>query len=132
LRIPVLSKTLFSLKNERYFCFGAANDGIRAVRFTWRYGVIRIFGAGYRRKVVSEARATAFIDLPGEMAITADPSTGSRALDDTLQWVRRFKLSSYDAANLELALREGLPPLATLDADLRQAVALVGGMAVGP
>ena len=39
-----------STSEKRYFCFGAVDDGILTVRFTWRGGVIRIFGAGYWRK----------------------------------------------------------------------------------
>ena len=35
---------------KRFFCFGAVNEGILTVRFTYRSGVIRIFGAGYWRK----------------------------------------------------------------------------------
>jgi len=35
---------------ERYYCFGRAGDGILTVRFTYRRGVIRIFGAGYWRR----------------------------------------------------------------------------------
>jgi hypothetical protein len=34
----------------RYFCFGRVGDGVMTVRFTWRAGRIRIFGAGYWRK----------------------------------------------------------------------------------
>ena len=34
----------------RYFCFGKVLDGIMTVRFTYRAGRIRIFGAGYWRK----------------------------------------------------------------------------------
>ncbi len=34
----------------RYFCFGKVADGIMTVRFTYRAGRIRIFGAGYWRK----------------------------------------------------------------------------------
>jgi uncharacterized protein len=34
----------------RYFCFGKVGDGIMTVRFTYRAGRIRIFGAGYWRK----------------------------------------------------------------------------------
>ena len=64
--------------------------------------------------------------LLSEMAITVDTNTAARALGDILQLTRRFKLSSYDASYLELALREGLP-LATQDADLRNAMVQVGG-----
>jgi uncharacterized protein len=35
---------------RRYFCFGAVGRGVMTVRFTWRDGRIRIFGAGYWRK----------------------------------------------------------------------------------
>jgi hypothetical protein len=35
---------------KRYFCFGEVGGGILTVRFTYRNGVIRIFGAGYWRK----------------------------------------------------------------------------------
>ena len=34
----------------RYFCFGAVAGGIMTVRFTYRAGRVRIFGAGYWRK----------------------------------------------------------------------------------
>ncbi len=81
------------------------------------------------RGLVSEARATAFIGLLQEMGIDTDTHTADRAMGDTLQLARRFKLSSYDAAYLELALREGLP-LATLDADLRSAMLQTGGAVV--
>ena len=39
-----------STTETRYFCFGEVNGGILTVRFTWRDGAIRIFGAGYWRK----------------------------------------------------------------------------------
>jgi uncharacterized DUF497 family protein len=39
-----------SESEQRYFCFGEVNGGILTVRFTYRGGVIRIFGAGYWRK----------------------------------------------------------------------------------
>jgi uncharacterized DUF497 family protein len=35
---------------RRYFCFGIVGAGVMTVRFTWRHGRIRIFGAGYWRK----------------------------------------------------------------------------------
>ena len=37
-------------KEERYFCIGKVEDKILTVRFTYRAGKIRIFGAGYWRK----------------------------------------------------------------------------------
>ena len=47
----VIAKDLAHSDTEkRYFCFGEVNGGILTVRFTYRGGVIRIFGAGYWRK----------------------------------------------------------------------------------
>ena len=37
-------------QEPRHFCFGLVEDGIMTVRFTYREGLIRIFGAGYWRK----------------------------------------------------------------------------------
>ena len=39
-----------SSSERRYYCFGEAGGGILTVRFTYREGVIRIFGAGYWRR----------------------------------------------------------------------------------
>jgi uncharacterized protein len=47
----VIAEDLAHSKSEkRYFCFGEVRGGILTVRFTFRGGVIRIFGAGYWRK----------------------------------------------------------------------------------
>ena len=35
---------------RRYFCFGRVGNGVLTVRFTYRAGRIRIFGAGFWRK----------------------------------------------------------------------------------
>jgi uncharacterized DUF497 family protein len=39
-----------SKEETRYYCFGKFGGGILTVRFTYRNGVISIFGAGYWRK----------------------------------------------------------------------------------
>jgi hypothetical protein len=47
----VIAEDLSHSENEkRYYCFGKTGEGILTVRFTYRGGVIRIFGAGYWRK----------------------------------------------------------------------------------
>ena len=35
---------------RRYYYFGKVGEGVLTVRFTYRRGVIRIYGAGYWRK----------------------------------------------------------------------------------
>jgi predicted nucleic acid-binding protein len=75
--------------------------------------------------LVSEADSQRFISLLGQLELVTDVETMAHALGDTLNLARRYKLSAYDAAYLELALRKGLS-LATLDADLSQAAARAG------
>ena len=77
------------------------------------------------RGVVTEADAQRFIALLGRLNIVTDQATAKYALGDTLNLTRRNKLSTYDAAYLDLALRTGLP-LATLDADLAKAATTAG------
>jgi uncharacterized DUF497 family protein len=35
---------------DRFYCFGEVDGAILTVRFTWREGRVRIFGAGYWRQ----------------------------------------------------------------------------------
>ena len=74
---------------------------------------------------MTEARSGAFLEMLEDVDIEVDAATFAHALSDTLQLARRYKLSSYDASYLELALRLGLP-LATLDEDLQRAAKKAG------
>lgn len=49
-RRVIAADTTHSRDEQRYFCFGRVADRILTVRFTWRGGKIRIYGAGYWRK----------------------------------------------------------------------------------
>ena len=102
------------------------DDAQAVVPGVWPLEVANVIVKAQAKGLVSEARATAFIGLLDDMGISVDARTAERALTDTLQLARRFKLSSYDASYLELALREGLQ-LATLDADLHSAMLQTGG-----
>ena len=61
-----------------------------------------------------------FISQLENLPIHVDPLTSRQSFNRTLVLARAYKLSSYDAAYLELAMREGLP-LATLDKSLIKA-----------
>lgn len=104
-------------------------DSEAVVPGMWELEAANVIVKAQSRGLVTEARATAFIGLLNDMRITVDASTAERALGDTLQLARRFKLSAYDACYLELALREGLA-LATLDGELRDAIFQTGGTLV--
>lgn len=74
---------------------------------------------------LTEARSAEFVHALHQMHIKIAPETSVQAMGDTLQLAQRYNLSAYNAAYLELALREGLP-LATLDEALIKAVKKAG------
>jgi predicted nucleic acid-binding protein len=103
----------------------AQEDGEALVPGIWALEAANVMVKAQAKRLVTEARCAAFAGLLQEMSIRTDPLTATHALGDTLQLARRFRLSSYDASYLELAMREGLP-LATLDGDLRSAMEQTG------
>lgn len=66
-----------------------------------------------------------FMSQLENLAIQTDTMTSHHAFNRTLTLARAYKLSSYDAAYLELAIREGLP-LVTLDKGLAKAASKAG------
>ena len=91
----------------------------------WPLEVANAVLMGERRKRSTQADAQRWITVLETLPITLDGETAARAWNDTLRLARAQNLSAYDAAYLELALREGLP-LATLDAGLKAAAQAVG------
>jgi predicted nucleic acid-binding protein len=79
---------------------------------------------GEHRGRIKPAESAAFIAMIGELPIVADPS-GSRLLNATMGLAREHKLTAYDAAYLELAMRLGVP-LATGDRNLAAAAERAG------
>lgn len=95
------------------------------VPVTWGLEVANVIARAEAKDLVTEARSGAFLEMLEGVDIEVDAATFVHALSDTLQLARRYKLSSYDASYLELALRSGLP-LATLDEDLLKAAKKAG------
>ena len=91
----------------------------------WSLEVANVIAKVESKGIVTEADSQRFIAIIGRLNIVTDQAMATHALGDTLNLARRFRLSSYDAAYLELALRNGLP-LATLDADLAKAATIAG------
>jgi len=86
----------------------------------WRLEIANTLLIGERRKRHQQsdtARSITFLDA---LPIHVDDQTSRRALGDALAIARSYGITVYDAAYLELSLREGLP-LATLDSDLIEA-----------
>lgn len=91
----------------------------------WPLEVANSLLVGERRQRLEEADIVEFVGLLASLPIHIDPETSERAPREILNLARAQRLSSYDAAYLELAMRRGLP-LATLDRELRSAAAAVG------
>lgn len=95
------------------------------VPVTWALEVSNVIARAETKGLVTEAQSEAFVEMLKGVEIVADPTTFSRALSDTLQVARRYRLSAYDASYLELAMRQGLA-LATLDQALQKAAKSAG------
>lgn len=91
----------------------------------WSLEVANVLARAEATGLVTEARSETFIAMLQQLDISVDPATSAHALAATLQLARRHKLSAYDAAYLELALRTGLA-LATLDEKLSKAARKAG------
>ena len=100
--------------------FDRLSQGGAWVPSLWRLEVANVLEMGIRRKRHNvEFRDATLADL-SQLPIQTDHETDQQAWGATLHLANRHRLTLYDAAYLELALRRSLP-LATLDEDLRRA-----------
>jgi predicted nucleic acid-binding protein len=95
--------------------------GARAsVPSIWALEVVNALLIAERRKRISQADSAAAWAALQELPLETDEETGRRAGSNTLALARQQQLSVYDAAYLELAMRQAAP-LASLDKVLRDA-----------
>jgi predicted nucleic acid-binding protein len=86
----------------------------------WHLEATNVLLGAEKRCEVEAGEIERFISQLENLPLHVDPLTSHQSFNRTMALSRIYKLSSYDAAYLELAIREGLP-LATLDKDLRKA-----------
>ncbi len=91
----------------------------------WHLEVVNVLLVGERRGRCTQADTTSWLSYLAGLPIVVDGATEARAWVETLNLARQQGLTSYDAAYLELALREAVP-LATMDARLRASAQAVG------
>jgi predicted nucleic acid-binding protein len=96
----------------------------------WPLEVLNVMLMAQRRGRMAEAARRDRILFLGKLPITLDTETAAQAWGATNRLAERHRLTLYDATYLELAQRLNLP-LATLDAELREAargerIALLG------
>lgn len=102
-----------------------AGGGEAAVPAIWPFEVANALLVAERHKRIALTQVTSVLQRIADLPIAIDPIRVERAFGAILSTARDGKLTEYDAAYLELALREGLP-LATLDDRLKQAARKVG------
>jgi predicted nucleic acid-binding protein len=91
----------------------------------WPLEVANALCVAERRKRLQASDSARFAELLYALPITVEPAPLERVLGPVLALARAQGLSSYDAAYIELAMREGLL-LATLDGRLRASAKRVG------
>ena len=115
--------------------FDLVTNGVEALAPPlWPYEVANSLAVAERRKRTTPGKTAGFLNRLAKFPITigwSDANTVAHVFEQVLSLARQHKLSTYDAAYLELALREGLP-LATLDRNLRKAAEAAGVDLVNP
>lgn len=96
----------------------------------WPFEVANVLRTAERRGRMDSAAQAAFLERLRLLPIAIEQRPAAWLAQQILPLARTYKLSAYDAAYLELAIREGLP-LATLDDDLRQAACAAGVTLIG-
>lgn len=91
----------------------------------WHLEVVNVTLGLEKRQEITTAEAEGFMAQLENLPVYVDPLTSNQAFARITALARSYKLSSYDAAYLELAIREGLP-LATLDSALRKTAKQAG------
>ena len=90
----------------------------------WPYEVVNVLLVAERQKRLKQAESVQFVALLSQLSILVDEDSPKKSMKDVLALGRETGLSSYDAAYLELAMRNGFP-LATLDKKLTAAAKAV-------
>jgi predicted nucleic acid-binding protein len=101
-------------------------DGKAIVPVLWRYEVSAVLARAQNTGLIGAQQVMNFLGNLDQLTIALDMEGISGILTDVHRLATAYRLTSYDAAYLELALRRNLP-LASLDDDLRKACIAAGG-----
>ena len=91
----------------------------------WPLEVGNVLVVAKRRERISKAESVRFLELLQQLPIEVDLSSEQRMFGTIINLAREQKLSTYDAAYLDLAMQTGLQ-LVTLDNNLREAAVRCG------
>jgi predicted nucleic acid-binding protein len=96
----------------------------------WYFEVANVLAISERRRRTTPARIAEFMAQLEGLTIVMDEESPTRLFRRVFDLARRERLSGYDAAYLELAMRLGIP-LATKDAELADASKRLGVVVLG-
>ena len=102
---------------------------VAAVPLLWFIEIANVLALAERRGRITVAESAQLIGLFETLDIEVDGETASLAFTRILDLARDQRLTAYDAAYLELAMRLGVP-LASKDRDLCDAADRVGVSAI--
>ena len=91
----------------------------------WFYEASAVLSRAQNIGTLTASKAAEFITELRSLSIIADDAGVARVLTDVHRLALAYRLTSYDAAYLELAIRLNLP-LATLDDELTRAAGVAG------
>jgi predicted nucleic acid-binding protein len=91
----------------------------------WPIEVANVLAIAERRRRITPAESAQFIARLDGLVIVVDEETSRRAFTRILDLAREERLTAYDAAYLELAMRLGVP-LASKDSQLCDVAERVG------
>ena len=98
---------------------------VAVVPALWTYEVLNVLTIAQRRKRMTQAQALHFLRELQSFSIRIDEKQIGHSALEVMSLAGQHHLTAYDAAYLELALREGVP-LATLDQNLKTAAKAAG------
>jgi predicted nucleic acid-binding protein len=102
----------------------ATTEGAYAPQI-WPLEVLNALLSAQRRGRIDSAKRRELASLLRQLPVTLDPDTATEAWSATQALAEAHRLTAYDAAYLELALRLALP-LASMDTALVAAAASLG------
>ncbi len=91
----------------------------------WLYEAANVVELARRKSRITDEKAAAFLESLGDLPIEVENPNWTRLFTDIRTLADRYKLTVYDAAYLELAIRHALP-IAALDKSLIGAARAAG------
>ena len=101
------------------------SDNEAIVPSIWWLEIVNVLIVAERRQRITETQTAEELAMLQSLPIVVDTNADQQSTSATLVLARQYNLAAYDAAYLELAIREGLL-LATIDNRLAEAARRCG------